>query len=80
MNLSARVSRIEQQHGGGNPLDDLTDEELEAVISELNRQSAAALGITPEEADSGAYVSVPVELPDSILRALVASFRRGEYA
>ena len=77
MNLSARVSRLEYQQGGSDPLDDVTDEELEAMISELNQQSAAALGVSPEEAASAAYVDIPCELPDAMLRALMARFRRG---
>ena len=79
MNLSARVSRLEYQQGGSDPLDNLTDEELDAAIEALNRASAAALGITPEEAASDAYVSIPVELPDDMLRAIVAKFKRGDY-
>lgn len=79
MNLSARISRLEQQ-GGDNPLDALSDEELEAVIEELNQQSAAALGITPEEAASTAYTDIPCVLSDDMLRAVVARIKRSDNA
>lgn len=74
MNLSARVSRLELKQGGGDPFADLTDEELEEAI---NQSIADALGVTPEEAASSAYVDIPVEMSDEQLRALAACIKGG---
>ena len=38
MMLLSRVNRLEQRHPLGNPLEELTDEELEAGIEALNQR------------------------------------------
>ncbi|MEW9838751.1 hypothetical protein, partial [Mesorhizobium marinum] len=71
-----RVSRLEQRHGGGNPLDDLTDEELEEAIEALNQRMADALGSTSADV-AAAFVDVPCDLSDEQLRALAARIKGG---
>ena len=70
MMLLARVSRLEQDHTSGNPLEQLTDEELEAGIEALNQRLAEAIGSSGE-----GMVDIPVDMDEHQLRALVARIK-----
>ncbi len=46
MNLTARVSRIEEKTGSNDPYADLTDEQLEAAIAALKDSIEQATGMS----------------------------------
>jgi hypothetical protein len=77
MNLHSRVSRLELKQGGRNPLEDLTDEELEKAITALDQQVAEALGVTPGDV-AAQFVDAPCDMSDEQLRALVARIKGGD--
>lgn len=79
MNLQSRVSRLELRHGGGNPLDDLTDEELQEAIDALDQQIAEALGVDPADL-AMQFKNAPRDMSDEQLRALVARIKGGGLA
>lgn len=72
MMLLSRVNRLEQRHSSGNPLKELTDDEIEAAIEELNKQLADALGMS-----GNGMVDIPVDMDKGQLRSLVAHIKLG---
>jgi hypothetical protein len=72
MMLLSRVNRLEQRHSSGNPLEELTDDELETAIEALNQQLAEALGTSGD-----GMVDIPVDMDEGQLRSLVARIKWG---
>ena len=72
MMLLSRVNRLEQRDSSGNPLEDLTDDEVEAAINELNKQLAEARGTSGD-----GMIDIPVDLDEHQLRTLFARIKWG---
>ena len=70
MMLLSRISRLEQRHTSGHPLEVFTDEEWEAAIEALNKRLAEAIGSSGE-----GMVDIPVDMSEEQLRALVARIK-----
>lgn len=78
MSLSVRIKRIEARHASvGNPLEKLTDEELEAAIAATGERITAATGMSLAELayDLGERRE-PGALPDGLTPELVSGFVR----
>jgi Cu2+-containing amine oxidase len=74
VSLSARISRLELKQGAGNPLDALTDDELEEAIEAINQSLADALGVSSEQ-----MVDIPIDMDEAQVRALVRSIKEGQH-
>jgi hypothetical protein len=79
MNLHSRVARLELKQGGGNPLEDLTDEELERAIAALDQQIAEALDVAPGDA-AAQMKDARCDMSEEQLRALLTRIKGGDLA
>jgi hypothetical protein len=74
MMLLSRVNRLEQRHTSGDPLEGLTDEELDEAINALNQHLADAIG-----SSGNGMVDIPVDMDEQQLRNIARSFKGGQH-
>jgi hypothetical protein len=75
MMLLSRVNRLEQRHASGDPLEGLTDEELDEAINALNQHLADAIG-----SSGNGMVDIPVDIDEQQLRNIARSFKGAKHA
>jgi hypothetical protein len=80
MMLQSRVSRLEQKHTSGNPLDALTDEELEAAIRAVDASIEAATGMSAaayaEKLEQDAEGGKPSALDAASVHAFIVAMKK----
>ena len=78
--IATRLQRLEQKASPGNPLDELTDEELDAAIAGLYEAIRSETGMSPAElavdlAERRKQGTLPDDLSPEFVRQLVQSFK-----
>ena len=78
--IETRLQRLEQKAAPGNPLDELTDEELDAAIAGLDECIRTETGMSPAELavdleERWEQGTLPDDLSPDFVRQLVQSIK-----
>ena len=73
--IATRLQRLEQKAAPGDPLDELTDEELDAAIAGLHECIRIETGMSPVDLAERREGTLPDDLSPGFVRQLVHSIK-----